>query len=758
LTEADALAAEDALKVSTFARIADIKPTGGREVFDTQDGTFLNALAAVGDRRMTPDDAERLVCEDLGRLLKLARDSPEIAEALDEIEPRPHWHVVLASVEDNNKEYISGIEGASETESRALRAAARDDLREIEEVTASKAFNTKLGPMFRLSRMPRSLFRLARDHAQLLSDISFLAPGGGPVPTPRGEESVGADALARLRDLGGPVEEEIEWVVGGVRLRMAAARHLLSDREFAKLDACEYKWPSVMARIISGPGGVEGIKTIESYFLDLPAGVLPGVSTEATPPPQKTEEEREFYEACMADDGLRRFLRIRPYFKDMDRRRLLERRLSFTFEPGAQLATGVAAAATAATPTTAGPLPGDDWRKSPPETSQETTPLDVTFVIRNEGPPVGPADAHLPSPERAAEAYYSVEVITPGGGAKYDPVKLSTVNVVRKMFESRGFAGDEYGWFFDLTKSLTHGESSVYDVTRAGQMLFDEFFGRLFPADASGGSFDERWLAGGGERELRVTVATDAPEVASLPWEMLKTPGRGRSLPLNPNVSLCRYVERGPDVRQPVLRDDAQPPRVGRVFAPFDQPESTQAARRLNVLSSDFSSGVAWLPPPPTPREKLTTLREKPFVLHVEASFIRPLPGLVPMLALLPAVAGSEGHDFVSKLPDLLLGAGVQLLTVGDNGQGGFLDNPLLEAVDALVRAGLPAAVVATRPVEETSAINFWRSFYGAWFSGRNVEDAVSGARLQISRNDWSAFALFGSPSVVGRLRLPQAL
>jgi hypothetical protein len=770
LTDDDVLTEEDALKVATFARIADLTP-GTREVLSTQDGPFLNALAAVLDRHMTPYDAERLVAEDLGRFLALRKNSPDFAAALNQLESQPHWHVVLASIEEN-EDYVANIEGANEQESRALRNAAQRDFDAIKAV--SQSAKTKLGPMLRLSRMPRSLFRLAWNSEQRLADIPVEEAG-----TPRSDESIGADALALLRDAGGALEDEFRWVLEGVRLRVAAARHLITEREFAKLDACEYKWPQVMARISSGPNGVEGIIAIESYFLDLPPGVLPGSSSTVTPPPQKSEEEREFYEACMADEGLRRFLRLRPYFKEMDRRRLLERRLSFTFEPGAQTATAAAAAPTITTATpTADSTPITDTQKPPTETPQDTTPLNVTFVIRRKGqlqPEAGTEasqqetqdDAPRSEATEADAAYYSVEVVMANdpGGVEYPAVRLSTNAVLRKMFESRNFVEDDYGWFVGLTKSLAYESDSDYQLTLAGRTLHEEFFGRLFPPEPIDEDFAGLLLGGGGGRQLRFTIRTDAPEVARLPWEMLKTPGRERSLALNTDVSLCRYVGKELKAAVPVLRTDLDKPRVLTTFTKRGELDDIiVATRRLETLQSGFrASGVydiAVNDTVDTGKYFLKAVREdKPHVLHLEMFAVRTssLPGNEPALLL----GDSDSGPYLLELSEFsaaLVSGGVQLLTFGNNPTGGFLMNSLIEMVSGLLRAGLPAAVVATRPVEETSAINFWTGFYRAWLNGKSVEEAVAGARREISRSDWSAFALFGSPSVVGRLSLPRAL
>ncbi|PYT02172.1 MAG: hypothetical protein DMF65_07215, partial [Acidobacteria bacterium] len=208
-------------------------------------------------------------------------------------------------------------------------------------------------------------------------------------------------------------------------------------------------------------------------------------------------------------------------------------------------------------------------------------------------------------------------------------------------------------------------------------------------------------------------------------------------------------------------RDDLYPLRVLTVSS-AEGKNRNEAGNRLRTLHSMLSVGDAVklvssdISSPTTPeilRRDVQALR--PHVLHFEASVVpsNEADGSVENEIFL----GGQGTLKLSELIPLL--QGVQLVTFGNNHDGGFLNNPLLELIDGLVaEVGLPAAVAATRPVEESSALTFWRGFYRAWLNGKSIEEAVATARAELSGGlDWSAFALFGNPSVVGRLSLPRA-
>ena len=192
------------------------------------------------DRGMTAADAERLVEAELVKFLTLLKGSTELAEAVNKLEAQPYWHAVLASVEDND-DYTAGVE----EESPNLREAVKRDLEDIR--SKSQVAATRLDSNFRLSRMPRGLFRLAWRSQHLFKDIPLDSSG-----VPRSDESLGADALKRLQQADG-LADEVKWIIDGIRLRFDVARYLLSEREFAKLDALEYKWPEAASILTSGP-------------------------------------------------------------------------------------------------------------------------------------------------------------------------------------------------------------------------------------------------------------------------------------------------------------------------------------------------------------------------------------------------------------------------------------------------------------------------------------------------------------------------
>jgi hypothetical protein len=739
----ESLADEDALKVATFARIADLTPDG-REVLNTQDGPFMNVLSAALDRAKTAADAEFLMEEELGKFITLKERSNDLFQAIHRLDAKPFWQVVLASVEDND-DYTARVE----YDSPATRDDAKKSLDEIR--TKSQAATTRLESSFRLSRMPRGLFRLAWDSQKLFDDI----PQKDSSDVQRSSESRGADALKRLKESH---QNEAEWIINGIRLRFAVAQDILSEREFAKLDACEYKWPEVARILTSGPAGVEGLIAVETHFLKFPfinisTGTGSGTTT-PPPPPSNTEEERRLSELCNKDAGLRRFLRLRPYFRDIDRKKLLERRLAFAFEPAAPSAPTTSPTTTAAT----GSTPATDTQPTREQPAQEMTgPLDLSLMITRETPEQG---ADSVGTGESPKISYKVTASTSGTLSLTTDrtVSVSTSELIGRMFANGGLAGtfdNRNEWYVNLTKMLSGDFDLSSPLASIGKMLYDEFFSELF-SDWRG---EELKKALAVSWRVRVNVRTGAREVASLPWEWLALPGHEKSLVLSPINSLVRDSRAA---AAPATRDDMYPLRVLTVFSTHGE-NPREAESRLGRLYSTFRGDAVKLVPsevrPTTPDGLIRDLRDlRPHVLHVEASIIPSYnaDGSTEHELLLDIHDGKDTLK-LSELETALIENGVQLVTFGNNHGGGFLENPLLDFVAGLISKGLPAAVVATRPVEDRSALTFWNGFYRAWLNGKSVEEAVSTARDELisSRLDWSAFALFGNPLVVSRLSLP---
>ena len=70
------------------------------------------------------------------------------------------------------------------------------------------------------------------------------------------------------------------------------------------------------------------------------------------------------------------------------------------------------------------------------------------------------------------------------------------------------------------------------------------------------------------------------------------------------------------------------------------------------------------------------------------------------------------------------------------------------EIAAALLRLGIPAVVSNQFSIRDTSAIAFYRSFYGALAAGESVEAAVSFGRrtiveLQYDWRDWGVSVLY---------------
>ncbi|MCA1592972.1 MAG: CHAT domain-containing protein [Acidobacteria bacterium] len=730
-TDPEPLSAADAWKVAALAQLADVMPDA-RNVLYTRDGAFMGVLAAALDRSMTAKDAEQLLTEDLVKIITLAEESPDdLADQLYDLAGSSYWHGVLMSLEDDT-DYTANL-GAD-------AAQARQNFQKFQRL------RQRLSAPTRLSRVPRRLYRLTLDLVNKLKEAGdkSVVPGkksGPPAPAKQRTEQA-SDALKRLR-AHEETRVKLENIEAERKLHFEVALHFITKRKFAKLDAFLYSWDEAARLAMSD---YDGLVKVESGIVR-PAPTL-------TTPAFATEEAQKLYELCMKDERLRRFLRLRPHFREIDPKELIQYRpAAISFEALESTTAGATVTTKSATPQT------------PAETAAATiTPaptgvVSASFEISRFTEKVTEGKGKSPS----SPLSYRVRFSSPGSPHDAE-VHLSTESLANEMLAF--FNLSSVNAYLQLTQMLADPSSDLTSrVARGGQKLFEKFLGSSNIVKAIGTLLGDTTL----RQQLRLSVKTDESNVANLPWEWLVLPDQSESMVLNAGYSLARNVNSGktPTKPPPYLF----PLRVLTVLSGQNELARREVERKWEGMKALFDKGEAiqlrmFRGEKDVAEELGVVLTEfRPHVLHFEATVSSP-GSHTPKRTLKPSILlyNQDDQSYSLTLPrlrEMLLDSDVNLIVFGDNPGGSFLDNPLLDLIAGLMRDGfLAAAVVPTRPVEEKTAQNFPRAFYRSWLGGQPLYAAVAGARVELRNHgdDWSAFALFGDSGALENLRLPPTL
>jgi hypothetical protein len=277
---------------------------------------------------------------------------------------------------------------------------------------------------------------------------------------------------------------------------------------------------------------------------------------------------------------------------------------------------------------------------------------------------------------------------------------------------------------------LTWAERSVREV---GQTLFTALLGTgevagLYRASAA--------LADANEKELRIVLRLDAPELAGLPWEAMYDPGVGRYV--------CRrhqVVRHVPVAAVPPPLAIGLPLRVlGVVSAPRDLAvlntarERDQLTRALAGLTGQGLAELVWAPSATWGGLQEMLLAGPWHVLHFIGHGNFDPDRDEGVLAL---TREDDRADWVAagRFPDLLRQARPMPRLVVLNSCSGAATGAgdlFSGTAGALARGGVAAVTAMQYSVSDQAAVAFARGFYAALAHGRGLDEAVSAGRIAI--------------------------
>lgn len=278
-------------------------------------------------------------------------------------------------------------------------------------------------------------------------------------------------------------------------------------------------------------------------------------------------------------------------------------------------------------------------------------------------------------------------------------------------------------------------------VVRKNDLLLPEQFGTaLFSGVFTGNAlslFDtSKALAKRQGSGLRVSLRILAPELATLPWELLFDPRQGEYLALSQQTPLVRTVE----TMQP-LEYLAVVPRLrilGMAASPVDlQPLDVAHEKELlqgaiaqmgGQIELVWTGGESW-------RALQSSLQHGPwhifyFVGHGVFNSATEEGALA--LADKQGLADLRNTQEISRLLADYPALRLIVLNACESARAGT--QALYSSIaEQLVRRGLPAVLAMQTSITTSAATEFTRSFYGALFNGLPVDAACTEARKAMS-------------------------
>lgn len=314
--------------------------------------------------------------------------------------------------------------------------------------------------------------------------------------------------------------------------------------------------------------------------------------------------------------------------------------------------------------------------------------------------------------------------------------------------------------------------AAVQSMAQAGSGPDAEHFGnQLFDALFHGGvrealrrSMD---AADNTDSGLRINLLlNDVPELAALPWEMLRDSTHERYLVLSERTPLVRYLAL--PLPEPTLR--VTPPL--HVLACIANPE--EEGLRLDAekewqnlrdaLAEIANAGLVVLErvEPPTLSALQNRLREGDVhVFHFIGHGIFDEEARSGQL-LFTDDRGAPQPVAASTLSTLLHNHRPLRLALLNACDGGIAanDSPFTGVAQSLVQQGIPAVIAMQAEISDSSAIAFAREFYRAIADGYPVDAAVTEGRVAIftsGSEEWKTPVLFSRSNDNQLFALPQS-
>jgi hypothetical protein len=739
------LSAADPKAVAVLAELADVRPDP-EEILRTGDGVFMRIL----DKYTTAGTVKvgALLQIDLTRLMNLNERFPECIPLIATIVGEGAWSGRMRALETELERRAAAVDSGDDSDTGGAEPLVRRDatLRKILDMIWDAPEDTladdRRSVMLDEPRLSRILPELVRAFAQI---APTLAPGhsgqtstAGDGPGAQQNSRLASDLAEGRRELPGGA-----LIESALELRIKAARHFRSLRAFAKIVALMYGWPELAPLLRSD------LRDLISLERELGRSGQPGAATGST---------STRWDHYRGDRQLIDLLNLKPkfqnifpdeYFPILRVQKLAPPPPEGAITPGATPAGPPTAAAETTGATAPSPLaPSAPFTTKPPSppagaeaaAAQQLPWVDVELQI---GPVSG-----VPGP---------YQVALRSGGAE----SQATVEPDRSRLEVLVATFRKYPRLMEevvRTRDLTPISEPLLgaQLREPGRIIFESFFKDQVREGL-------RSILSNGNTNVRVLLELDDPWLKSLPWECLYDPELRISIGLAPRCSLVRSLV----VPTPAAPRPLRPPlRVLLVVpAPNDVPRLPYAQEEMEILErilAERDQQVTLLklvgPAAGPDNFKRTLRRFRPHIFHFtghgQFDAQQQKGRLIFQQDGAKASESMWSEDLAVFLQDRSVG--VAILNGCDTGVPSTFAGALTGVAEAIVSAGVPAAIAAMHEVADEAALIFTREFYRAMVDGETLETALVEARqaLSLERWNWSAYALFSRRANLDSIRL----
>jgi len=685
-------------EMSLLADVSDLT-TDSQTVFYSQNGTFQLVLETV---RQRPElDTASLITDGLNKFYTLLDTNESIAEELYKLARSNDWHRVLASLYDA-RDYTSDD---SPTAKQSLDQWNRNLTTELRAIL--------LRPT-KLYRAPQKLIKLAWERRSLFKDALDKIPVD--------KRLSGSELRQQVSNVAYPLfakEVEIEEIESDLQLLAVVARHYISVRKFVKLDGLVSGWPRIASLSMSN---FKNLEFVEDFF----------VEKKQRPTEEELEKRdaRELYERCASDPSLIRFLKLKPYFKEIDEDELRR------YRPLAPVT--ISDPAQPPPPTTIAP-PVENVRSATPVIPTAIMPpriceLLIKLVSNKEQPEAADIADY--------QGEYEIALVVSGSELAKGRAKFSIHKLFDRMLASIGVIHEDS--LQSTMNNLFSGPDAERILVRGGAQLLNTVIIQARLEEKLAQAFR-------GEDQIRFVIVSDVEPFHSLPWEWLPRPGYSEPLLSDARFSIVRSsASRLNAATTPFI----SPIRMLGVFpnsAVGTRDISENSTKALETLTNEGAQYKALV------GNDATTIRVAdelaallPHIVHFDGYINSPSdkdPNVTTFFSAVPAV--TEAIHW-TQLVSLLLPR-VQLFVAGRNESSRTLRNPVAAIAYRLVSFGAPAVLAPIRAVDDATSTSLTTEFYRAFLAGNSLEQALYIARRKVASRggDWTPFALFANPSVL---------
>lgn len=682
-----------------LAEVSDVTADPQNMVY-SRNGTLEKVIAPLLNTGELDPDA--LIEDCLNRFLVL--EPPEskwensIAEKLYELATSPHWYVVMASLRAR-RDYTSDDD-----------QAAIDALKQWNAITVA---DETLKQLFaaHLSQAPKKLIRLAWEHREIFAEARAKLPENARESADDARKKVATGALLLFKER---FPTDIEEIKSDLQVLATVGSHFVKVRKFAKLDGFVYTWPEI-ARL--GMANYKALTHVEDLVLN------------RKPRPSDAEldkrEARELYSLMANNERLIRFMRIRPWFSQIDEKDLMRIR------PLAPVVVAPGRPGSSAGVTESVSFEVPQQPPSPAPQPPTRTPQIQTLTL-------GRKQA---SPESDQIFAYDVDLSMPPNLDNKE-TGLLTVGVeklVERVLAAMGVSSDS-GLQEVLKELFASDPAFAEERIRRGSV---ELIANLFGPGPLPGIFAT-------PPPLRLVINLSERDLHYLPWEWWPT-SMSTLLLSSPDTSVVRSFK-SPTRTEP--NPMIAPLRVMSVIP--DAPTGARFTSEMTLkgfeeLASAHAVHYRAVARGDATRVNLQRQLESfsPHIVHLEASwqtnYIKQgedydLTGVHVLLSKGDAVE-------IPGFGALLRANGVQLVVIGRNDLSRIYENAGATVAIQLAKEGL-SVLAPMRAIDDTSATTFTIEFYRALLQGNELESALHLARRNLASKggDWTVFALFADP------------